>query len=148
MAVYDDYNGWQHKQFLGRGEFTLPFGNYTVAITVPSDHIVAATGVLQNAKDVLTPEQLKRFEALKTSANPVVIVTQEKRQLKRKPKRLPEKPDYKAENVRDYAFGTSRKYIWDAMGVQLTEQRTTRSWRCRTIRKKPTRCTGSTPPRR
>ena len=59
MAVYDDYNGWQHKQFLGQGEFTLPFGNFTVAITVPSDHIVASTGVLQNGKEVLTAEQLK-----------------------------------------------------------------------------------------
>ncbi|MBK8877396.1 MAG: M1 family metallopeptidase [Haliscomenobacter sp.] len=120
MAVYDDYNGWQHKQFFGRGEFTLPFGNYTVAITVPSDHIVAATGVLQNAKDVLTPEQLKRFEASKTSTKPVVVVTQEEATEKEKTKATTKKTwIYKAENVRDYAFGTSRKYIWDAMGVQL-----------------------------
>lgn len=120
MAVYDDYNGWQHKQFLGRGEFTLPFGNYTVAITVPADHIVAATGVLQNAKDVLTPEQLKRFEASKTSSKPVVIVTQEEATAKEKTKASTKKTwIYKADNVRDYAFGTSRKFIWDAMGIQV-----------------------------
>ncbi len=120
MAVYDDYNGWQHKQFLGQGEFTLPFGNYTVAITVPSDHIVASTGVLQNPKDVLSAEQQKRFEASKTATKPVVIVTQEEATEKEKTKAKDKKTwIYKADNVRDFAFGSSRKYIWDAMGVKV-----------------------------
>ncbi len=120
MAVYDDYNGWQHKQFLGQGEFTLPFGNFTVAITVPSDHIVASTGVLQNGKDILSAEQLKRFEMSKTSDKPVVIVTQAEATEKEKTKATTKKTwIYKAENVRDFAFGTSRKYIWDAMGVKV-----------------------------
>ncbi|MEY4260570.1 MAG: hypothetical protein RL656_1543, partial [Bacteroidota bacterium] len=120
MAVYDDYNGWQHKQFLGQGEFTLPFGNFTVAITVPSDHIVASTGVLQNGKEVLTAEQLKRFEASKSAVKPVVIVTQAEATEKEKTKATTKKTwIYKAENVRDFAFGTSRKYIWDAMGVKV-----------------------------
>ena len=120
MAVYDDYNGWQHKQFLGQGEFTLPFGNFTVAITVPSDHIVASTGVLQNGKEVLTSEQLKRFEASKSAVKPVVIVTQAEATEKEKTKATTKKTwIYKAENVRDFAFGTSRKYIWDAVGVKI-----------------------------
>jgi hypothetical protein len=120
MAVYDDYNGWQHKQFLGQGEFTLPFGNFTVAITVPSDHIVASTGVLQNGKEVLTAEQLKRFEASKSAVKPVVIVTQAEATEKEKTKATTKKTwIYKAENVRDFAFGTSRKYIWDAVGVKV-----------------------------
>jgi hypothetical protein len=120
MAVYDDYNGWQHKQFLGQGEFTLPFGNFTVAITVPSDHIVASTGVLQNGKEVLTAEQLKRFEASKSAVKPVVIVTQAEATEKEKTKATTKKTwIYKAENVRDFAFGTSRKYIWDAVGVKI-----------------------------
>ena len=120
LAVYDDYNGWQHKQFLGQGEFTLPFGNYTVAITVPSDHIIAATGALQNAKDVLTAEQQKRFEEAKTATKPVVIVTQEEATQKEKTKAKDKKTwIYKAENVRDFAFGSSRKFIWDAMGVKI-----------------------------
>ena len=120
MAVYDDYNGWQHKQFLGRGEFTLPFGNYTVAITVPADHVVASTGVLQNPKEVLTAEQLQRFEASKTASKPVVIVSQEEATQKEKTKATTKKTwVYKADNVRDFAFGTSRKYIWDAMGVKI-----------------------------
>ena len=120
MAVYDDYNGWQHKQFLGQGEFTLPFGNFTVAITVPSDHIVASTGVLQNGKEVLTAEQLKRFEVSKSAVKPVVIVTQEEATEKEKTKATTKKTwIYKAENVRDFAFGTSRKYIWDAIGVKV-----------------------------
>ncbi len=54
LAVYNDVRGWQHKQFLGRGEFALPFGDYEVKITVPSDHIVASTGELQNMSDVLS----------------------------------------------------------------------------------------------
>ena len=120
MAVYDDYNGWQHKQFLGQGEFTLPFGNFTVAITVPADHIVASTGVLQNGKEVLTAEQLKRFEASKSAIKPVVIVTQAEATEKEKTKATTKKTwIYKAENVRDFAFGTSRKYIWDAVGVKI-----------------------------
>jgi len=120
MAVYDDYNGWQHKQFLGQGEFTLPFGNFTVAITVPADHIVASTGVLQNGKEVLSADQLKRFEMSKTSDKPVVIVTQNEATEKEKTKATTKKTwIYKAENVRDFAFGTSRKYIWDALGVKV-----------------------------
>jgi hypothetical protein len=120
MAVYDDYNGWQHKQFLGRGEFTLAFGNYKVAITVPSDHIIAATGVLQNPAQVLTAEQQRRFAQAKTSSKPVVIVTQDEATAKEKTKAKDKKTwVYQAENVRDFAFGSSRKFIWDAMGVKI-----------------------------
>ena len=120
MAVYDDYNGWQHKQFLGGGEFTLPFGNYTVAITVPVDHIVASTGVLQNPKEVLSAEQIKRFEAAKTATKPVVIVTEDEVREKEKTKATAKKTWlYKADNVRDFAFGSSRKFIWDAMGTKV-----------------------------
>ena len=53
MAAYTDYQGWQTHQFLGAGEFTLEFGDYTVKITMPNDHVVAATGVLQNQREVL-----------------------------------------------------------------------------------------------
>ncbi|MFP4292585.1 MAG: M1 family metallopeptidase [Cyclobacteriaceae bacterium] len=120
MAVYDDHNGWQHKQFLGRGEFALPFGNYEVAITVPSDHIVASTGTLQNADEVLTKEQQALFEKAKTADKPVVIVSQKEAEKKEKSKAKDKKTwVYKAENVRDFAFGSSRKYIWDAMGVDI-----------------------------
>ncbi len=77
MCVYDDVVGWQNKQFLGRGEFTLPFGNYKVSITVPSDHIIAATGTLKNPQQVLTAQQITRFEKAKTTYDkPVIIVTQ------------------------------------------------------------------------
>ncbi|MCV6630756.1 MAG: M1 family peptidase, partial [Flavobacteriaceae bacterium] len=120
MAVYDDVNGWQHKQFLGRGEFALPFGDYKVKITVPSDHIVASTGTLQNPKEVLTEEQQKLYEEAKTAKNPVVIVSQKEAEKKEKSKAKDKKTwIYHADNVRDFAFGSSRKFIWDAMGVQL-----------------------------
>ena len=120
LAVYRDDAGWQHKQFLGQGEFALVFGNYNVAITVPSDHIVAATGVLQNPAQVLGPIEAKRFEQAKNADKPVVIVTQEEATLKEKTHAKTKKTwQFKAENVRDFAFGSSRKFIWDAMGVKL-----------------------------
>ncbi len=78
MAVYDDHEGWQHKQFLGRGEFALTFGNYEVEITVPADHIVASTGTLQNPEAVLTTAQRDLLEQSKTADKPVIIVSQAK----------------------------------------------------------------------
>ena len=121
MAVYIDNEGWQNKQFLGRGEFALTFGDYEVDLTVPSDFIVGATGTLQNAKEVLTTEQLERFEQAKKSYNkPVIIVTEKEAEKNEKTKASGTKTwRFKAENVRDYAFCASRKFIWDAMAVKL-----------------------------
>lgn len=123
MCVYNDVEGWQNKQFLGRGEFTLPFGDYEVSITVPSDHIVGATGLLQNGNAVLTSEQKKRFEKAKTANEPVLIVTQSEAEQKEKNKEKGTKTwVYKATNVRDFAFASSRKFIWDAMNVKVGDQ--------------------------
>jgi len=124
MCVFDDYEGWQNKQFLGQGEFALTFGNYRVRITVPADHIVGASGTLQNAKDVLTPEQQERFEkAKKAFDNPVLIVTEEEARQKEKTKSTSKKTwEFYAENVRDFAFAHSRKFIWDAMAVKVGDK--------------------------
>ncbi|HYC84405.1 MAG TPA: M1 family metallopeptidase [Chryseosolibacter sp.] len=121
MCVYDDYEGWQNKQFLGRGEFTLPFGDYKVKLTVPADHIVAATGVLKNAPEVLAKTELERFEKAKTSFDkPVIIVTQAEAEAKEKIRSKAKKTwEFHAENVRDFAFATSRKFIWDAQAVRI-----------------------------
>ena len=120
MVVYTDYAGWQHKQFLGAGEFTLNFGNYEVSLTVPSDHIVASTGVLQNPKDVLTAEQLKRFDQAKNADQPVIICTQEEAIEREKNRSKANRTwVFKAENVRDFAFASSRKFIWDAQKVDI-----------------------------
>ncbi len=120
MAVYDDINGWQNKQFLGRGEFTLPFGDYKVKLTVPSDHIVASTGELQNPNTVLTPRQIQLYEKAKTSDVPIIIVSQEEVEEKEMTKSKDKKTwIYHADSVRDFAFATSRKLIWDAMGVEI-----------------------------
>ena len=118
MCVYDDVNGWQNKQFLGRGEFTLPFGDYEVSITVPADHVVGATGELQNASVVLTPEQRRRLILAKTAEKHVFIITHEEA-LNAENNRDNKKKTwiFKAKNVRDFAFASSRKFIWDAMGV-------------------------------
>ena len=120
MCVYNEVEGWQNKQFLGRGEFTLPFGDYTVNITLPDDHVVASTGTLQNTKEVLTQEQMDRLEASRTASKPVMIVNQKEAEKAEKGKPKGEKTwTFHAENVRDFAFASSRKFIWDAMGVDI-----------------------------
>jgi hypothetical protein len=121
MCVYDDVNGWQNKQFLGQGEFALPFGDYKVKITVPADHIVGATGTLKNPDLVLTKTELERFNRAKTSFDkPVIIVTQEEAVQKEKTKSAQKKTwEFHADNVRDFAFATSRKFIWDAQAVKI-----------------------------
>ena len=120
MAVYNDIEGWQNKQFLGRGEFTLVFGNYDVEITVPADHIVAATGALQNPKEVLTSTEFNRFQKAKNSEKQIIIVTQDEAIKKEKAKSSKTSTwHFKADNVRDFAFATSRKFIWDAQMVNI-----------------------------
>ncbi|GAB3286785.1 M1 family metallopeptidase [Hymenobacter tenuis] len=120
MAVYDDVNGWQHKQFLGQGEFTLPFGDYKVAITAPADHVVGATGTLQNADQVLSSTQRKRFDDAKSASKPIAIVTQlEATKAEQGRAKGTKTWVYSAKNVRDFAWASSRKFIWDAMGVKV-----------------------------
>lgn len=121
MCVYNDVEGWQNKQFLGRGEFTLPFGDYDVKITVPEDHIVSATGVLQNESSVLTSKQRNRLkEAASNFDKPTLIVTQEEAEENEKEKASGKKTwNFTAENVRDFAFASSRKFIWDVMPVKI-----------------------------
>lgn len=117
LAPYDDVNGWNHKQFLGQGEFALIFGNYKVAITVPGDHVVAASGECQNYAQVLTATQKQRLKKAETSKTPVIIVSQDEAiQAEKRENKNPGKKTwiYKADNVRDFAFASSRKFIWDA----------------------------------
>lgn len=120
MAVYNEVEGWQNKQFLGRGEFALTFGNYKVSITAPSDHIIGATGELKNGSSVLSSTQLKRFTQAKTAKDPVLIVTQAEAEKKEKTHANKTKTwVFQAQNVRDFAFASSRKFIWDAIGVKI-----------------------------
>ncbi|WP_028101696.1 M1 family metallopeptidase [Pseudoduganella violaceinigra] len=119
MAAYYDVYGWQHKQFLGSGEFTLEFGDYDVQITVPADHIVASTGELQNPNDVLSAAQRERLSKARTSKTPVVIVTQAEAEEAEKHQASGSKTwHFKARNVRDFAWASSRKFIWDAQGYK------------------------------
>ena len=120
MAMYNDVYGWQNKQFLGRGEFTLDFGDYDVRITAPSDHVVAATGELQNSMEVLTKTQVDRLQKSKSSTEPVIIITKDEAEKNERSRSKKFKTwRFKAKNVRDFAFTSSRKFIWDAMGVKL-----------------------------
>jgi hypothetical protein len=119
MAAYYDVYGWQHKQFLGQGEFTLEFGDYDVQVTVPADHVVASTGELQNPDAVLTPAQRDRLKQARTADKPVVIVTQAEAEAKEKTRASGTRTwHFKAKNVRDFAFASSRKFIWDAQGYK------------------------------
>ncbi|GGG41424.1 M1 family metallopeptidase [Bizionia arctica] len=124
MAVYSDVEGWQNSQFWGRDEFALPFGNYDVNITVPADHIMEATGELVNRKEIFSKEMMKRYELAKKSYDkPVVIVTQEEAELAEKGHAKGTKTwKFHAENVRDFGFATSRKYIWDMMAVKIGDK--------------------------
>ena len=117
VAAYTDATGWQNKQFIGNGEFTLEFGDFLVRITVPNDHIVSSTGVLLNPKEVLTEPQRQRLEQARTAEKPMFIVTPEEAKAQQAGKPTGKKTwIYKAENVRDFAFASSRKFIWDAQG--------------------------------
>ena len=124
MAVYNEVEGWQNKQFLGRGEFALPFGDYKVNITVPADHVVSATGELKNGSSVLTPAQNKRWEKAKQSFDaPIEIVTAEEAKESEKEKSTSTKTwSFEAKNVRDFGWASSRKFIWDAMAVKISDK--------------------------
>ena len=118
-AAYYDVMGWQNKQFIGSGEFTLEFGDYDVSITVPADHVVAATGVLQNPKDVLTKTQRDRLAKAKKADKPVLIITPDEALENEKSRATKTKTwEFEAKNVRDFAFASSRKFIWDAQGYK------------------------------
>jgi hypothetical protein len=119
MHAYTDYEAWTNKEFLGRGEFTLEFGNYDLELTVPADHIVSSTGALQNPKDVLTSTQRKRLKEAEKAARTVFVVTEEEALENEKEGTDKFKTwKFRAENVRDVAWASSRKFMWDARGHQ------------------------------
>lgn len=124
MAVYNDVEGWQNKQFLGSGEFALVFGNYDVKITTPADHVVGSTGVLQNPEEVLSEKEQDRLEEARLSLDKPVMIVNESEARKAEKSRSTEKNTwhFKAEMVRDFAFCSSRKFIWDAMGVKFGDR--------------------------
>ena len=119
VAAFTDYEAWTNKEFLGRGEFTMEFGEFNVAIDVPADHIVSASGVLQNPQQVLTATQRERLEQARTADRPVFVVTAEEA-LENEKEGTDERKvwRFKAENVRDFAWASSRKFMWDAKGYQ------------------------------
>ena len=119
LAVYSDYEGWHNKAFLGDGEFTLEFGDYKVALTVPADHVVSATGELQNADTVLSAAQRERLVQARTATSPVYVVTPDEAVAAERGRASGEKTwTFAATNVRDFGWASSRKFAWDAMGVR------------------------------
>ena len=122
MCVYSDFKGWQNHQFTGRGEFALPFGNYNVSVNVPADHIVGGTGVVKNYQQVLSPAQYARYQKAENSSEPIEIVTLEEAKKAEKSKSKQRKTwVFEANDVRDFAWTSSRKFVWDGMGVLIPE---------------------------
>lgn len=122
MCVYSDFKGWQHNQFTGRGEFALVFGNYKVSMNVPADHIVAATGEGQNYEQVLTSAQMARYRQSQSASEPMEIVTlDEAKKAEKSKSKLRKTWIFEAKDVRDFAWTSSRKYVWDAMRVMIPE---------------------------
>ena len=120
LCVYNDYQGWQNQQFAGSGEFTLNFGNFKVQMTVPADHIVGATGQCKNYNQVLSPAQLARWRSAQTSKSPVEIVTLAEAKHAETQKTSAMKTwIFQADSVRDFAWTSSRKFVWDAMPVSV-----------------------------
>ncbi|MBK6380949.1 MAG: M1 family metallopeptidase [Chitinophagaceae bacterium] len=120
LCVYSDFQGWQNHQFVGSGEFALVFGNYKVAMTVPADHIVLSTGVGQNYQQVLTPAQFARWQKAQTATDVTEIVTLDEAVASEKQKSTQKKTwIFKADMVRDFAWGSSRKFVWDAMPTMV-----------------------------
>lgn len=120
LCVYSDYQGWNNKQFTGRGEFSLPFGNYRVRMTVPEDHVIVGTGECQNYAQVLTKAQQDRWKQAQTASEPVEVVTLAEAVAREKSPATGTKTwEYRAQNVRDFAWGSSRKFVWDAMPVTI-----------------------------
>ena len=121
MCVYSDFQGWQNKQFTGRGEFALAFGNYKVKMTVPADHIICSTGECQNYAQILTPNQMARWTKASTNYSDVTeIVTLDECTTAEKTKSTATKTwVFKADSVRDFAWGSSRKFMWDAMPIKI-----------------------------
>lgn len=116
LCVYSDFQGWQNQQFTGRGEFALTFGNFDVKMTVPADHMIASTGECQNYKDVLSPAQLQRWQKAQSVKEPLEIATLDEAVKNEKSRSAQTKTwHYKADMVRDFAWTSSRKYIWDAV---------------------------------
>jgi len=127
LVAYTDYAGWQHEQYIGKGEFALEFGNYLVRITVPADMIVAASGTLENADKVLSETQRERLKQAAKAKKPIFIVTPDEARAAEKREKTTAQPptktwEFRAENVRDFAFAASRKFIWDAIGHNIPDR--------------------------
>jgi hypothetical protein len=120
LCVYSDFQGWQNQQFSGSAEFALTFGNFNVQMTVPADHVIMSTGECRNYASVLSAAQQQRWTKAQQATEPTEVVTLEEAKAAEKNKSDKKKTwIFSATNVRDFAWGSSRKFIWDAMPVYV-----------------------------
>lgn len=123
LCLYSDYGGWHNQQYANK-EFALTFGNFTVQITLPAGHIVGATGECQNYKDVLTPVQYARWKQAQSASHPLDIVTLDEAKTNESFSSTSKKTwVFKAENVRDFAWTASKKFVWDGMATNISGKR-------------------------
>jgi hypothetical protein len=118
VCKFDDVNGWNTLPYLGQGEFYTEFGTYDVQITAPADHVVCATGALINADAVLSEKELRLWKLAHGSKATVVIRGEEDlTDLPADDLGEPKTWRFRAENVRSFAWTSSRATIWDAAGI-------------------------------
>ncbi len=123
LALYDDINGWEVRQFHGQSEFGLEFGDFEVNITVPENHIVGATGELINTNEVLGSELEEKYSVAKRSPERVFIISEKEALENLKSKAGKTKTwKFKAEKVRDFAFASSQRFIWEGKNVKIGER--------------------------
>ncbi len=119
MAVYDDVRGWNHEPYIGAGEFYLEYGHFDVRLTVPAVDVVAATGQLRNAEQVLTAAQRQRLARARSSDTPVSIISREEagNAARTRPTAAGTLTwHFTADSVRDFAFAAGPGFRWDASG--------------------------------
>lgn len=121
MYVYDDIMGWNALPYTGPSEFYLEYGDFDLSITAPANHIVVASGELQNPSEVYTPEQLKRWAAAEKSENTVIIRSAD--EVTNPASRPAGKKEltwkFKIKNARDASWASSAAFIVDAAKMDL-----------------------------
>ncbi len=126
MCVYDNVYGWNTLPYLGQGEFYLEYGNIDYSVTAPASHIVVGSGELLNPKEVLTAEQLKRWDAAKGSDKTVVLRSEA--EIGDASSRPSGKSmltwKFRCTNTRDVAWASSKAFIWDAARINLPSGKT------------------------
>jgi len=118
VSVYDDYNGWDMLDHSDRQEFYNDFNDYSLAVSVPKNYVVYATGDLLNPDEVLQPEIAGRLKKSYNSDDVIHIADLQEMTSQKVTKQNEWNTwKFKADHITDMCFGTSKNYVWDAASV-------------------------------